>query len=1158
MVLTLQPGAYLIGPPASASITIDDDDLVVTNTDDSGLGSLRQAMLDANAHTGVTDTIRFDIPGAGPHTIAPLSALPAISDPVVIDGTTQPGYVAYQSMIELDGTNAGPNANGLVVHVMSTTVRGLVINRFGAGGAGTGGVGIQLLNANPGLGGGGIVIADNIVGADVSGLTALPNRGAGIEIDSMVAVIGQNLVAFNGDAGITLAGSPASYIVGNSIRSNGGAGVAVRSGSGHTIWNNSINGNAGLGIDLGNDGVTPNDADDADTGPNDLQNFPVLTSALSANGTTTIRGTLTSTPNAEFTLHFFVSQACGSSGYGQGTYPFGTAAVTTDAAGLASFDVSIAFPAESLGQSVTATATASALPLNGTSEFSACQPLNPTITLTPSPLDLLTRDASSLMVTLSYPAGVGGVTVDLTSTNPAVASVPASVVVPEGLVDASVDVTTGVVAGTATIMASAIGFIDSNNAVVDVSLRTMTLASASTLVGLNHPLAGTVTLAEPAPAGGVTVALASADGSIVSVSPPSVTIPQGALTASFTITGVSVGSTTISGTADGFAASSLPMTSTSSALITLGSGVVAPGLETSLALSIGIQAPPGGVTIAIQSSDPSIVSIVTPTVFIPAGLQIPAANPVVHGVAIGTAQITASAVNVALAPDTAPVTVTLSVGLSPIPLTVIAGQTSDLTLLLSAPAPAGGMTFNTTVDNASIATVPPTVHVADGTTSISVPVTGVAVGSTTVRANAPGIVAAAATVNVDPAPPITVGDATIGKDLEVVLGGQLGAAAPAGNVQVTITSLDPAAILLSLNATDVGAPSLTLQVAAGQTGIPNFYVQALAGTGTVQLQTTAPGYAPDTSTITLTPSGFAFPLSTSPTLTTTSFSGNTSLGIIAARLNADLTVATAQALRGGLTVDVPITSSNPVVGTIVDSFNDQILIDHVTFTAGDSAASADFDPKEGGTTTIALTPPTGFSTPSHLQQIVATVTASPITVGNATIGKDLEVTLGGQLGAPAPAGNVQVTITSLDPAAVLLSPNATDVGAPSLTLQVDAGQTGIPNFYVQALGGDWHRAIANDRAGLFSRHQHDHAHAVRLCVPALDEPHADDHQLLGQHLTRHHRRPAERGSHGGDRTGAARWADSGRADHELESCRRHHRRQLQRSDSDRPRDLHGR
>ena len=78
----------------------------VTNTNDSGAGSLRQAILNANLSTGVTNQIRFSIPGTGPFTIAPTSVLPTITNPVVIDGTTQPGWNGTP-IVELNGAAAG-------------------------------------------------------------------------------------------------------------------------------------------------------------------------------------------------------------------------------------------------------------------------------------------------------------------------------------------------------------------------------------------------------------------------------------------------------------------------------------------------------------------------------------------------------------------------------------------------------------------------------------------------------------------------------------------------------------------------------------------------------------------------------------------------------------------------------------------------------------------------------------------------------------------------------------------------------------------------------------------------------------------------------------------------------------------------------------------
>ena len=77
----------------------------MSTTADSGPGSLRQAILDSNAATGSTNTIDFDIPGQGVQTIAPASPLPAITSPVLIDGTSQPGY-AGTPLIQLSGSQA--------------------------------------------------------------------------------------------------------------------------------------------------------------------------------------------------------------------------------------------------------------------------------------------------------------------------------------------------------------------------------------------------------------------------------------------------------------------------------------------------------------------------------------------------------------------------------------------------------------------------------------------------------------------------------------------------------------------------------------------------------------------------------------------------------------------------------------------------------------------------------------------------------------------------------------------------------------------------------------------------------------------------------------------------------------------------------------------
>src|SRR5262245_60859199 len=94
----------------------------VTTTNDSGAGSLRQAILDANANAG-PDTIVFAIPGSGVHTIAPTSGLPTVMQPTTLDATTQPGY-AGTPLIEIDNTNAVGQFYALLINGGDSVVKG--------------------------------------------------------------------------------------------------------------------------------------------------------------------------------------------------------------------------------------------------------------------------------------------------------------------------------------------------------------------------------------------------------------------------------------------------------------------------------------------------------------------------------------------------------------------------------------------------------------------------------------------------------------------------------------------------------------------------------------------------------------------------------------------------------------------------------------------------------------------------------------------------------------------------------------------------------------------------------------------------------------------------------------------------------------------------
>ena len=636
---------------AAFEFTPTNPSFTVTNTNDTGIGSLRQAIFNANATSG-TDTIKFDIPttdagynfATGAFTIKPKSALPNITDAVVIDGTTQTGF-ANKPIIELDGSSAGANVNGLTINAGNSTVKGLVINRFqrfgiqlnGNGnnviegnyigtdvngtqdfgnllqgvnifnsssnriggttaaqrniisgndqygvviqGSGTGNLvqgnyigtdvngtgdfgnsfhgvyingsasntiggissgagnvisgndqhgvyiadsgatgnlvqgnyigtdaagtadwgntshGVFINNAsgntiggssasarniisnNDGTGvfiqgsGTGNSVQGNYIGTDVNGTadrgntsyglyingsanntiggissgegnvisgndnygvyitgssatgnklqgnyigtnaagtSSLGNSLSGVRIDGAPSnTIGgassgaRNVISGNKQYGVVIQNSSANFLQGNfigtqadgtsplgnnfhgvlvvntasnniiggtnagegnTIASNGGDGVYVELGTGNRILSNSIFSNTGLGIDLGTDGVTPNDVGDGDTGANNLQNFPVLTQATTNGSNTTVAGTFNSTASTTFTLQFFSNPASDAN---EGRTLLATTDVTTDGSGNASFSLNT-LPVVAVGNYITATATD---PNGNTSEF---------------------------------------------------------------------------------------------------------------------------------------------------------------------------------------------------------------------------------------------------------------------------------------------------------------------------------------------------------------------------------------------------------------------------------------------------------------------------------------------------------------------------------------------------------------------------------------------------------------------------------------------------------------------------------------------------------------------------------------------------------------------------------------------------------------------
>ena len=660
------------------------------------------------------------------------------------------------------------------------------------------------------------------------------------------------------------------------------------------------------------------------------------------------------------------------------------------------------------------------------------------LSLTPSTLGLLTFANGSLTVNLSAQAGAGGVEVTLDSSDPSIASVPATVTVAQGDTTAAVPVTGGSNTGGTTITASAPGFT-TDTSLVTVNSRGLNIALDEPLVGVGRSISGSVTLAQAAPAGGVTLSLASAATGIATVAPGTVNIPAGQNSATFDVSGVSVGIASISASAPGFTTDSITATVTNN-LVNLGLvNDIAPGQTTGLPLSITNPAPPGGLTVNFVSSDPSVATV-TPSITIPAGLQLPAANPQVTGVNIGSAVITATASG--FAPDNRAVNVTITFDFSPVNFTVVETNTADITLSLSAPAPAGGLVVPLSMANTGIATVPADITVPVGQTSALVPVTGVLPGDTVLSTTLPGTTAGTANIEVIPAPPINIGNNTIGDDLQVAQGGNLGEPAPAGGVVVTITSSDPSRLLLAPDSTTAGTPSITRTVNAGTSGVGSFFLQALDDTGTVEFTSSAPGYASDTSTVTLTPSGID--INSPGSFTTTSFSGNTNIQLCAWRLDPTTLVRQAsQQVRGGFSVDTLIETDDPDVGVMTNS--------PVTLSGGQNCISdTQFDPIGAGVTTISITQAAGFQVPSARQSIQATVSAPNVNLpASAIIGEDLQASFSVSLQS-APPAPVDVTVTIADPTRAVISNNQTVLGGDTVTF-VGVTGTGVGTIYLHGL-----------------------------------------------------------------------------------------------------------
>jgi hypothetical protein len=312
------------------------------------------------------------------------------------------------------------DTHGLVLGSGSSgsTIKGLAINRFT-------GSAIQVDS-----GSGNNLITGNYLGTDTSGLVDLGNGKWGIDFSSRGQQRGRrhDRRAAQRDrrqrhGGIALNGAAVTgnLVLGNYIGVGSDGTIALGNGfSGGIVFFNGATGRIGgvaagratsspttappaspwstarprssatafrqqrAGHRPGLDGLTANDTGDADTGPNNLQNYPEIGSVVSTGGNTTVTGTLRSNASTTYRLEFFSSPSGDASGHGEGQTWLGATTVTTDAAGNATFSATFSGIAVSAGYVVSATAT---VDLGGgsygaTSEFAANRAVNTDARLT--------------------------------------------------------------------------------------------------------------------------------------------------------------------------------------------------------------------------------------------------------------------------------------------------------------------------------------------------------------------------------------------------------------------------------------------------------------------------------------------------------------------------------------------------------------------------------------------------------------------------------------------------------------------------------------------------------------------------------------------------------------------------------------------------------
>ena len=263
------PTAFVVGL-ASGPLVVNTE-LDVVNPSDI-FTSLREAIIYANTTAG-TDTITFAIPGSGSHILALSSALPAITDSLVIDGYSQPGSAVTESAtaidgevtVIIDGHVAGSGVDGLTIGTGSSgsTIKGVALQAFQKDAGGNGGFGLKIMSDNNIVSG---IVAGGVGSEDANASGGIFVSGTGNTIGGS-ARADRNLISGNAGPGILVNAAIQTHIEGNLIgadatglaaRSNA-TGIEFATGSTFTtVTGNLISGNIGPGVYFQANGGTQN------------------------------------------------------------------------------------------------------------------------------------------------------------------------------------------------------------------------------------------------------------------------------------------------------------------------------------------------------------------------------------------------------------------------------------------------------------------------------------------------------------------------------------------------------------------------------------------------------------------------------------------------------------------------------------------------------------------------------------------------------------------------------------------------------------------------------------------------------------------------------------------------------------------------------------